>query len=151
LGCTQENQKYTVLHILTDGIVDDMQVTVAEIVKASGLPLSIIIVGIGNEDFSDMDKLDGDGSNKLTHGGVDVHRDIVQFVPFKKFLQKGPVALAQQVLAEVPEQLLKYMETHKITPNEPPVISDEDAAASAPPMAPGAVSGGPPGPPPPAY
>ena len=75
------------LLILTDGIVDDMQATVAEIVKASSLPLSIIIVGIGNEDFSDMDHLDGDDG--LQHGGVKAHRDIVQFVPFKKFHHKG--------------------------------------------------------------
>lgn len=30
------------------------------IVKSSHLPLSIIIVGIGNEDFSNMTILDGD-------------------------------------------------------------------------------------------
>ena len=133
LGCTQENQKYTVLLILTDGIVDDMQPTVAEIVKASSLPLSIIIVGIGNEDFSDMDHLDGDDG--LNHGDVKAHRDIVQFVPFKKFVQKGPVALAQQVLAEVPNQLLKYMENHSITPNTPPTVSDEQAVESKAPPA----------------
>jgi len=46
-------------------------------------------------------------------------RDIVQFVPFKRFLQKGPVALAQTVLAEIPNQVIKYMETMKIKPNEP--------------------------------
>lgn len=31
-----------------------------QIVKASHLPMSIIIVGIGDEDFSDMIELDGD-------------------------------------------------------------------------------------------
>lgn len=31
-----------------------------EIVKASILPLSIIIVGVGNADFSNMDVLDAD-------------------------------------------------------------------------------------------
>ena len=149
LGCTQESQKYTVLLILTDGIVDDMQPTVAEIVKASSLPLSIIIVGIGNEDFSDMDHLDGDEAS-LKHGDVKAHRDIVQFVPFKKFNQKGPVALAQQVLAEVPQQLLKYMEMHHITPNPPPNVTDEQAVESGPPpMAPQRVDQD--EPPPPAY
>lgn len=31
-----------------------MEATITEIVRGSGLPLSIIIVGVGNEDFSAM-------------------------------------------------------------------------------------------------
>jgi len=46
--------------IITDGIINDMQKTIDEIVRGSGLPLSIIIVGVGNEDFSSMETLDAD-------------------------------------------------------------------------------------------
>lgn len=59
---SQNNQKYTICLILTDGIVNDMQPTIDEIVKASGLPLSIIIVGVGDADFEAMEQLDGDVS-----------------------------------------------------------------------------------------
>ena len=38
----------------------DQQKTVDEIVAASGLPLSIIIVGVGNADFTQMEELDAD-------------------------------------------------------------------------------------------
>lgn len=125
LGCSQESQHYTVLLILTDGIVDDMEATVAEIVRASALPLSVIIVGIGNEDFSEMEKLDGDDEkDRLAHGGVKSHRDIVQFVPFKKYSRKGPVALAQHVLAEIPRQVIAYMEEHQIMPMPPAKAPD---------------------------
>lgn len=48
----QERQKYTVLLIITDGIINDIDATIASIVNASTQPLSIIIVGVGNEDFS---------------------------------------------------------------------------------------------------
>jgi hypothetical protein len=138
-GCTQDNQNYTVLLILTDGIVDDMDGTIAEIVKASALPLSVIIVGIGNEDFSDMNKLDGenskekdDGTGALMHGDLKSHRDIVQFVHFKKWSKKGPMALAQHVLADVPKQIISYCEEHQILPNEPaPPPADDDAEAPA--------------------
>lgn len=51
---------YSVLLILTDGVIHDMAASVDEIVMASGLPLSIIIVGIGNEDFGMMEELDSD-------------------------------------------------------------------------------------------
>ena len=33
--------------IITDGIINDMQATIDEIVRGSSLPLSIIIVGVG--------------------------------------------------------------------------------------------------------
>lgn len=48
------SQNYHTLLILTDGIINDIEATITEIVRGSGLPLSIIIVGIGNEDFSAM-------------------------------------------------------------------------------------------------
>lgn len=46
--------------ILTDGIINDMQKTIDQIVRGSELPLSIIIVGVGAADFSSMDVLDAD-------------------------------------------------------------------------------------------
>ena len=46
--------------MLTDGVITDMPDTVLAIVRASRLPMSIIIVGVGNADFSAMDKLDCD-------------------------------------------------------------------------------------------
>jgi hypothetical protein len=39
----------------------DMSTTKAAIVDLSRLPCSIIIVGVGNADFSSMNALDGDG------------------------------------------------------------------------------------------
>ena len=46
--------KYYIFLILTDGFINDMDGTTDEIVRASGLPISIIIVGIGDEDFAPM-------------------------------------------------------------------------------------------------
>ncbi|NXU78627.1 CPNE7 protein, partial [Oreotrochilus melanogaster] len=47
-------QQYFILLILTDGVVTDMADTREAIVRASYLPMSIIIVGVGNADFTDM-------------------------------------------------------------------------------------------------
>ena len=49
-----------ILLILTDGIIHDMETTINAIIESAHLPLSIIIIGIGNEDFSKMVTLDGD-------------------------------------------------------------------------------------------
>ena len=47
--------------LLTDGIINDMPETIRILVQLSALPVSIIIVGVGNADFSQMEALDGDG------------------------------------------------------------------------------------------
>lgn len=73
------------LLVLTDGVVSDMAETRAAIVRASHLPMSIIIVGVGNADFSDMRLLDGDDGPLRCPRGVPAARDIVQFVPFRDF------------------------------------------------------------------
>jgi vacuolar-type H+-ATPase subunit F/Vma7 len=49
-----ENKSYFILLILTDGIINDMKDTIQEIVGGSSLPISIVIVGIGNHDFKNM-------------------------------------------------------------------------------------------------
>ena len=116
---SQERQQYFILLILTDGVINDLQRTTDEIVKASELPLSIIIVGVGTEDFSDMKFLDADFnplySQKLNKS---MSRDIVQFVPFAKFKQDSR-ELAKEVLFEVPKQLISFMKSKKIKPNKP--------------------------------
>ena len=113
---SQERQKYFVLLIITDGAINDLDQSIASVVRASGLPLSIIICGVGTADFSSMVALDGDGG-MLRSGPSTASRDIVQFVPFREFLAKGPVALAQETLKEVPGQFLQYMKQRSIVPN----------------------------------
>jgi hypothetical protein len=75
-----------VLLLLTDGIITDMDQTRDAIVYASGLPMSLIIVGVGGADFTDMNFLDGDGGILKGANGRPAERDIVQFVPFRDFL-----------------------------------------------------------------
>ena len=49
------NQRYNLLLILTDGIINDMQKTIDQIVRGSDLATAIIIVGVGDADFDTMD------------------------------------------------------------------------------------------------
>ena len=66
-----------------------MDATKEAIINASALPMSIIIVGVGNEDFSSMEFLDSDGQ-LLRHNGRSAARDIVQFVG-KKIVHRFPI------------------------------------------------------------
>ncbi|XP_016341531.1 copine-4-like [Sinocyclocheilus anshuiensis] len=108
--------EYFILLILTDGVITDMADTREAIVHASHLPMSVIIVGIGNADFSDMQMLDGDDGILRSPKGEPVLRDIVQFVPFHNFKHASPAALAKSVLAEVPNQVVDYYNGKGIKP-----------------------------------
>uniref|UniRef100_A0A8C8DKZ1 Copine-3 n=1 Tax=Oryzias sinensis TaxID=183150 RepID=A0A8C8DKZ1_9TELE len=77
--------QYFVLLILTDGEITDLDQTKDAIVRASRLPLSIIIVGVGPADFKAMQLLDGDDGVLRSTVGEAVSRDIVQFVPLRDF------------------------------------------------------------------
>ncbi|XP_013888572.1 copine-4 [Austrofundulus limnaeus] len=116
---TKEAMQYFILLILTDGVITDMADTREAIVQASHLPMSIIIVGIGNADFSDMQMLDGDDGILRSPKGEPVLRDIVQFVPFRNFKHASPAALAKSVLAEVPNQVVDYYNSRGIKPKVP--------------------------------
>jgi hypothetical protein len=116
-------QCYTVLLILTDGAVSDVQATARSLEEVSGAPLSVVIVGVGNADFSGMKFLDNfSGPGK---------RDIVQFVEFNKFKDSSH-ALTQETLNEIPAQLSGYFQSMNIPPSPPigradsSVIVDEE-------------------------
>ena len=110
----QEENHYYVLLILTDGCINDMSQTCDKIVEASYLPLSIIIVGIGNADFSLMDILDGDKYPLKNSRGELRKRDIVQFVKFEDFKRQNAIDygtdLTEEVLKEIPTQVEEYYE-----------------------------------------
>lgn len=115
-GNIKDASRYHILLILTDGVVTDMADTREAIVRASYQPLSIIIVGVGNADFTDMQILDGDDGVLRSPKGEPVLRDIVQFVPFRDFKTASPAALAKCVLAEVPKQVVEYFSHKAISP-----------------------------------
>ena len=100
---------YNVLLLLTDGVIHDMPQTKQLLVDLSELPCSVIIIGVGNADFSMMEELDGDDGVLRDNRGRPVKRDIVQFVEYNKAVALGQ--LNEQVLREVPPQLEGHMES----------------------------------------
>ena len=108
----KEENHYYILMILTDGIIIDMKETIDCIVEGSNLPLSIVIIGIGKADFTNMEILDGDEEPLIDSFGNIRKRDIVQFVRFEDFKKNNKInngtELAEEVLKEIPRQIEEY-------------------------------------------
>ena len=93
-----------------------MQKTIDQVVRGSELPVAIIIVGVGDADFSSMETLDGDDEALYsTAFRKYMSADIVQFVPYDEF-KDNPHLLAKEVLDEIPGQLLNFMRRRNIAP-----------------------------------
>jgi len=107
---------YTILLIITDGEITDKQATVNAIVAASNLPMSIVIVGVGNSTFTNMEELDGDDAVLIASSGQRASRDIVQFVKFNDYRNAGPGRLGKETLAELPGQMMDFFTKGKIRP-----------------------------------
>ena len=108
---------YHIIMILTDGMIDDMNETKDSLVAASFLPISVIIIGIGNGDFTKMDVLDADVIPLYDSTGRKADRDLVQFVPYNQF-KDNPQLLAEQVLEEIPRQVVEYFQHKGIQPKD---------------------------------
>ncbi|XP_076470545.1 copine-3-like [Babylonia areolata] len=120
----KETQKgahaYFILLLLTDGGANDIDETKEAIVTASGLPMSIIIVGVGNGNFSSMKELE-DSKERPLRGptGNIAERDIVQFVPFCQYKEKSAEDLALALMGKIPRQVEEYYKMNALNPKQP--------------------------------
>lgn len=113
-------QSYTILLIVTDGAVSDVQATAECLNRVSTSPLSVVIVGVGNEDFKAMQFLDDCSDRSGT-------RDIAQFVAFKEHSNSSQ-SLTKATLEEIPSQLVQFFQGKGIDPL-PPISRGDDSIA----------------------
>jgi hypothetical protein len=120
--------KYVVFLIITDGTIMDMDETIDACVRASRLPMSVVIAGVGSADFTAMHALDSDDRRLAGRNGKAM-RDAVNFVPLKDYkgLASG-ARLARDILQEIPLQVTQYF-AFKGIPPPPPVGKAAPAAA----------------------
>jgi len=129
--------EYTVILLITDGGVTDFEDTKKILVKMSKQPVSVVLVGVGKGDMDALVQLDSDRA-RLSCGGEQAERDIVQFVELNKYIDPANYhreeppehrhRLARAVLQEIPRQVTEYMRKNGIAPRLPdiPVDFEED-------------------------
>ena len=92
--CGETDLKYDICLIITDGLIDDMELTIDKIYELGNYPVSIIIIGVGWSKFNRMHILDADEEPLVSSAALEGIRkpspelgkckDIVQFVEFNK-------------------------------------------------------------------
>lgn len=127
---------YTLLVVLTDGDINDRQETIDKIVECSQYPLSIILVGIGQKNFDDLEYFESgfevekttDKKKKKKRGnfiisgrlkdskGVEAARRIVRFVYYQNYMGK-PKEFEEALLKDVPKQMTEFYNMMKFDPN----------------------------------
>jgi len=151
--------KYFVLVLLTNGVSDDMDQVVSEIIRASSLPLSVLFVGVGDADFGPLKaalntqngKGGGWGGSSSSSGSISparsllrtartiAARDMVRFVACQD-LQRcssgssssfDQEALAQALLQGLPRHICSYFACHKIQPHPPRGLTVKERRSSS--------------------
>jgi len=101
---------YSVLLLVTDGVVTDINSTIEALVDAKDSPLSILIVGVGQEDFSDMHYLDKEGN--------------ITFVAVNEC--SSQTSYVKKTLAKLPDQLVDYFIEKEMYPPSAINATDEE-------------------------
>ena len=115
------NQAYSILLILTDGAVTDVQKTAEALKAVCEFPLSVIIVGIGDANFDDMKFLDDD---------IGAKHDICDFVQFNLHKHDAD-SLTKDTLEEIPMHLADYFLRNGISPNPPKNTVEDEIVVEA--------------------
>jgi Copine len=95
--------RYTVLLVITDGIMDDFDETKRKLEAYIELPLSVVFVGLGRSDFSVVRRLCDPNRS----------RNNARFVEFRQH-QHNPSALSEAALQDIPNQISTYMRNRGI-------------------------------------
>ncbi len=98
---------YHLLVIITDGTIHDLDEMKRQLIKNEDSPLSVCIVGVGDENFSKMYQLDCRTKPLEDKNGNKSSRDICQFVRYKDFRDR-PDKLTETMLMIIPSQVEAY-------------------------------------------
>lgn len=100
---------YNILLIISDGEVFDIDEIIDSIIESSKLPLSIVIIGIGDDVTKDMKRLNGENGKLRNYKGEVLEKDIIQYVHFNDY-NENIDKLTQEVFRYIPQQIKDYFQ-----------------------------------------
>ena len=105
------NSIYNVLMIITDGIISDIYQVINSVVDAQSLPLSINIIGIGEEPTEEMRKLNLERGPLYDSYGKRMDRKVVTYIHFQKY-QNNFNLLKNDLMKTIPENVIDYLNNY---------------------------------------
>jgi len=125
--------------ILTDGEILDPLEAADEIVLASNYPVSFVVVGIGDADFSWFQNLDNEVGQlqRLQNRKVPdtyFERKMVHFVRFNDYRYKTPTDMMLDLIGDLPKLVTNYFHWLDIKPWKQEQFEDEVGQALAVPQ-----------------
>ena len=125
----QNNQKrYNILLILTDGLCDDIEDFFDALVNSSYFNISVIIVSLGEYECKEFKNFNNDRYSIVGYDNKKQKRKNVVYVNFNT-LKKNEKELAYRLLKDIPQQMLEYYKFKGIEPkdgNQENIIFDND-------------------------
>ena len=109
---------YSILFLLINSPPknEDFQNTIDSLIENSFLPLSIVVIGIGNSEFEDIKQLLSN-KNKISSKGIEKLRNNIHFISMKDCNFNNDI-LKNRCLKDIPKQMVQYYSLNKTTPND---------------------------------
>ena len=115
---TYERLDYRILVIITDGDVSDTENTLIQLVRANALPVSILVIGVGDEPMEKNKKMFNSEFLKLKcEGGI--IRDFISFLrweDYNGFGKPGPKVFVRDALKNIPMQIVRFYKIRGVLP-----------------------------------
>ena len=108
---SQGSKRYIILTVVTEDSIHDVDSLTKILAEGEMLPLSVVILGIGKENFDKLRALQK--RNFLSSIDVKNHRSFVQFFSLND-LDNNVSTLIQEGLKEIPRHILEYMRANGI-------------------------------------
>ena len=102
---------YNVLMIITDGIIDDIHDVIDSVVDAQSLPLSINIIGIGEEPTEEMRTLNLERGPLYDSKNRRMDRKVVTYIHFQGY-QNNFHLLKNDLMKKIPENVIEYLNNY---------------------------------------
>ena len=108
---------YNVSFILTRGNIEknDIQKTIDAIIESSYLPLTIFVIGIGKNDFSQIQKIIG-SNHKYSSLGMEKMRNNILFTSLIDDFSNSDEKLISWCIKELTKQIINFYELTKTSP-----------------------------------
>ena len=103
---------YHILVIISDGNNHDLDEMIRQLIKSERYPISVCIVGVGDENFTRMLQMDSRTKPLEDKDGNKSERDMCQFVRYNDFKDR-PDKLTEYMLTVIPSQVEAYYRASK--------------------------------------